>query len=109
MNMRRIHLPELSGFLMKFAPVILRLAVLGLVSSGFALAVPYLSKLFIDQSLLTRNIPRFFSLGMIGEYLIRIIHQTAQRPQSHVRRESLPGEPPPAAGRAGEHPAPSGP
>jgi undecaprenyl-phosphate 4-deoxy-4-formamido-L-arabinose transferase len=32
-----------------------------------------------------------FSLGMIGEYLIRIIHQTAQRPQFHVRREELPG------------------
>ena len=32
-----------------------------------------------------------FSLGMIGEYLIRIIHQTAQRPQFHVRREGLPG------------------
>ncbi|MBI5477259.1 MAG: glycosyltransferase family 2 protein [Deltaproteobacteria bacterium] len=32
-----------------------------------------------------------FSLGMIGEYLIRIIHQTAQRPQFHVRREDLPG------------------
>ncbi|HEY3358947.1 MAG TPA: glycosyltransferase family 2 protein [Polyangia bacterium] len=31
-----------------------------------------------------------FSLGMIGEYLIRIIHQTAQRPLSHVRREELP-------------------
>ncbi len=31
-----------------------------------------------------------FSLGMIGEYLIRIIHQTAQRPQFHVRREELP-------------------
>jgi glycosyltransferase involved in cell wall biosynthesis len=33
-----------------------------------------------------------FSLGMIGEYLIRIIHQTAQRPQSHVRSQALPGE-----------------
>jgi undecaprenyl-phosphate 4-deoxy-4-formamido-L-arabinose transferase len=33
-----------------------------------------------------------FSLGMIGEYLIRIIHQTAQRPQFHVRGEELPGK-----------------
>jgi polyisoprenyl-phosphate glycosyltransferase len=32
-----------------------------------------------------------FSLGMIGEYLIRIMHQTAQRPQFHVRSEELPG------------------
>jgi polyisoprenyl-phosphate glycosyltransferase len=31
-----------------------------------------------------------FSLGMIGEYLIRIIHQTAHRPQFHVRHEELP-------------------
>jgi len=50
-----------------------------------------------------------FSLGLIGEYLIRIIHQTAQRPQSHVRRETLPRKAPLVAGRAGEHPAPSGP
>ena len=38
-----------------------------------------------------------FSLGMIGEYLIRIVHQTALRPQFHVRTEALPG---PALARA---------
>jgi glycosyltransferase involved in cell wall biosynthesis len=39
-----------------------------------------------------------FSLGMIGEYLIRIVHQTALRPQFHVRREQLPGPGPDAPG-----------
>jgi len=31
-----------------------------------------------------------FSLGIIGEYLIRIIHQTVARPQFQVRRKALP-------------------
>ena len=66
MNENKQNLRSLTDFLAPYRGVIARLAFLELIAAGFTLFMPYLSKLMVDQSLLARNIPRFFQLALVG-------------------------------------------
>ncbi len=80
-------LRKIFGLIGSYKKEILLLTFLGLLSSLFVLAAPYISKLFVDTAFINKDMARFLNLSFIGGAIF--IFSTAVRTFANIARNRI--------------------
>ncbi|MBU1133333.1 MAG: hypothetical protein KJ569_00300, partial [Candidatus Omnitrophica bacterium] len=82
-----VNIPRLLEFSFFYRKQIVTLFLLSLFSSAFFLIGPYLSKLFMDEAFIGRNLKKFLNLSYLG--VVIFIFSTAIRVFGDIVRNRI--------------------